>query len=96
MDSVTFQKIVDKLMPRNGNAQDGPLRLENGQWIVPFKHFLYGTLQAFISDREIQSEDDIDSATLDLPDSIGLAQLNSLCCDQHLDASGVAPARSRR
>jgi hypothetical protein len=78
MDSVTLQKIVDKIMPRNGIAQDGPITLENARWIVPFKHLLYGKLQAFISDRQVQSEDDIDSAARDLRECIRRALLNSL------------------
>jgi hypothetical protein len=57
MDSLTFQKIVDQLMPRNGIAQDGSVTLENARWIVPFKHLLYGKIQAFISDRLVQTED---------------------------------------
>jgi hypothetical protein len=78
MDSVTLQKIVDKIMPCNGIAQDGPITLENARWIVPFKHLLYGKLQAFISDRQVQSEDDIDSAARDLRECIRRALLNSL------------------
>lgn len=82
MDSATFQKIVDKVTPRNGNAQDGPVRFENARWVVPFKHFLYDRLEAFISDREVQSEDDIESATVELRECIETVLSNSLWSDR--------------
>jgi hypothetical protein len=79
MDAKTAQKAVDRLMPGEGNVQNGEICLnDRSYWVVLFKNTSYGELQAFFKDREVHDEEDLNSAEFDLGQSMGSALVNCL------------------
>jgi hypothetical protein len=73
VDITTVEKIRARIMPGSGNLPDGSPRLEGTMWIVPFRNHRGGALQAFILDRPIQADLDLEKAVQDLEQSVGLA-----------------------
>lgn len=78
MDIATVEEIRARIMPGSGNLPDGSPRLEGALWIVPFRNHRWGALQAFLTNRPIQTDSDFEKAVQDLEQSVGKAILNCL------------------